>query len=53
MRLDNKQKIAATARQLIRMLEECDDSEFVDLVLDCVASADAYPLRVENTWWNS
>lgn len=47
MTLEEKQVIAATARQLIMRLELCDDSDFVDLVIECVASADSCPLEVE------
>ena len=44
MTLEEKQLIAATARKLIRLLEDCDDDKFVDLVLDCVVSHVDYPL---------
>ena len=47
MEMKDKQMIAATARQLIWMLETCDDEEFVDMVLDCVASADSLSLDPE------
>ena len=47
MTLDDKQKIAATARQLIWMLECCDDEEFGDMVLNCVMSADGLSLDPE------
>lgn len=47
MEMKDKQMIAATARQLIWMLETCDDEEFVDMVLDCVASADSMGLDPE------
>lgn len=43
-----KKDIAATARDLITLLYDCDDSEFVDLVVECVASSDRYPLQEEN-----
>lgn len=36
MTLQEKQKIAATARKLIRLLLECDDEEFVNKVVSCV-----------------
>ena len=48
MTLEEKQVVAATARKLIRLLELCDDGEFVDLVIDCVASNVEYPLEVGN-----
>lgn len=34
MTLEEKQLIAATARKLIRLLDNCDDDKFVDFVLD-------------------
>ena len=48
MTLTEKQALAATARTLIHRLIECDDMEFADLVLECVMSADDYPLQPEN-----
>lgn len=45
MELEEKQLIAATARKLIQLLELCDDGEFVDLVLNCVADGFDYPLE--------
>lgn len=48
MNLNEKQYIAAAARTLIRLLQECDDDEFVDLVVCCVASGDDFSLEVEN-----
>lgn len=48
MTLEEKQVIAAAARKLIHLLEFCDDGEFVDLVIDCVASNVEYPLEVGN-----
>ena len=46
MTIEEKQVIAATARKLIRLLEQCDDCDFVDLVLNCVMSADDYGIDV-------
>lgn len=48
MTLEEKQAIAATARRLIYLLENCDDAEFVDLVLNCVMSADSFGIEVGN-----
>lgn len=48
MNIYEKQKIAATARTLIRELEFCDDEEFVELVLECVATFDPVPIKVEH-----
>ena len=47
MTLEEKQIIAATARRLIRLLEECDDGDFVSRVLECVESADSCMLEEE------
>ena len=47
MEMKDKQMIAATARQLIWMLEACDDEEFVDMILNCVMSADSFSLEPE------
>lgn len=47
MTLQEKQAIAAAARTLIECLESCDDGQFVDLVVDCISSADPVPLEVE------
>ena len=44
MTLTEKQTIAAAARTLIRLLEECDDGEFIELVLECVCENDLIPL---------
>ena len=44
MTLEEKQLIAATARKLIRLLEDCDDNEFIDLIVYCVTSNVDYPL---------
>lgn len=47
MNIYEKQKIAAIARTLITELEFCDDEEFVELVLECVATANSVPLELE------
>lgn len=47
MTLPEKQEIAAAARKLIRLLEDCDEEEFVDLVLECVCGDDPIPLSPE------
>ena len=39
MNICEKQKIASIARTLITELEFCDDEEFVELVLERVATA--------------
>ena len=47
MTLEEKQLIAATARKLIRLLDNCDDDKFVDFVLDCVTGNLDYLLEVD------
>lgn len=47
MNIYEKQQIASIARTLIRELEFCDDEEFVELVLECVATADNGSLEPE------
>lgn len=47
MDIYEKQKIASIARTLIRELEFCDDKEFVELVLECVTTANPVPIEVE------
>ena len=47
MTLNEKQYLAAAARNLIRLLQLCDDNEFAELVLACVASGDDYALQPE------
>lgn len=48
MTIEEKQTIAATARKLIYMLENCDDGDFVDDVISSIASADTFLIEVEN-----
>lgn len=47
MTLEEKQLIAATARKLIRLLDNCDDDKFVNFVLDCVTDNLDYLLEVD------
>lgn len=47
MILSEKQSIAATARQLIHQLQDCDDEEFVDQVVECVRDCDYIPIQAE------
>lgn len=47
MNIYEKQKIASIARTLIRELEFCDDEEFVELVVECVATANNVLLEPE------
>lgn len=47
MNIYEKQKIASIARTLIRELEFCDDEEFVEMVVECVATANNVPLEPE------
>lgn len=45
MNIYEKQKIASIARTLITELEFCDEEEFVELVLECVTTANSVPLE--------
>lgn len=47
MNIYEKQKITSIARTLIRELEFCDDEEFVELVLECVTTANSALLEPE------
>lgn len=47
MNIYEKQKIAAIARTLITELEFCNDEEFVELVLECVTTANPVLLEPE------
>ena len=48
MTIEEKQVIAAAARKLICLLDNCDDDKFVDFVLDCVTGNLDYLLEAEN-----
>ena len=48
MTIKEKQFLAAYARELIVRLQFCEDAEFVDFIVDCVASGDTMPLEPEN-----
>ena len=48
MTIKEKQFLAAVARELIVRLQFCEDAEFVDFVVDCVASGDSFSLEPEN-----
>lgn len=47
MILEDKYRIAATARQLIHLLENCHDSDFVNMIVECVATTNSFLLEVE------
>lgn len=47
MNINEKQKIAAIARNLILQLEYCDDEEFVDLILQCVNESNPFSIYPE------
>lgn len=47
MTINEKQKVAAIARNLIQELEYCDDEEFIDLILECVNDANPFPIYPE------
>lgn len=48
MTLNEKLFLAGIARDLIVRLEFCEDPEFVDYIVACVASADTMALEPEN-----
>lgn len=48
MTMQDKFQIAMAAKNLIYLLEECDDSDFVDLVINSVANADVESLDLGN-----
>ena len=48
MTTSEKNEIIVAARELISLLEDCDDFDFVDTIIDCVTTGDSYPLEVEN-----
>lgn len=48
MTIKEKQFLAGYARELITRLEFCEDDDFVDLIVQCVISADKLPLEPEN-----
>ena len=48
MTMNEKLFLAAHARDLIVRLRFCEDSEFVDFIIACVASGDTLPLEPEN-----
>lgn len=48
MTIREKQFLAAHARELITRLQFCEDAEFVDFIIACVASGDTLPLEPEN-----
>jgi hypothetical protein len=41
---NEKKRIITVATELISLLEDCDDMNFVDLVVECVASGDNYSM---------
>lgn len=47
MNVNDKQKIATIARNLIQELEYCDDEEFIELIVECVRDANPYPIYPE------
>lgn len=48
MTTSEKQDIAATARRLINLLQNCDNEIFVENIVQCVADADSDSLRPWN-----
>ena len=47
MRNNEKKKIIAAAIELINLLEDCNDLDFVDEIVECVSSGDSYSLEKE------
>lgn len=41
---NEKREIISKAIELINLLEDCDDLDFVDTVVECVASGDNYSM---------
>lgn len=50
MTIEEKQEIASVARKLISLLDYCNDGEFVDLVISCVASNDTSGIEPEDLY---
>lgn len=48
MTFKEKQFLAAIARDIIVRLEFCEDSEFANFIVRCIASADKLSLEPEN-----
>lgn len=47
MTINEKQYIAAIARNLIQAFEYCDDEEFIELILECVRDNNPFPIYPE------
>lgn len=48
----NRDEIAGLAVKLIRLLKECDDSEFVDEVVRSVSDCEIYP-AIDRSFYDS
>lgn len=48
---NEKLQIVTLAQKLIYMLEDCDDEGFLDLILNCVMSADTLSLEELKRWY--
>ena len=42
---NERKRIITAAIELINLLEDCDDMDFVDAVIECVSSDDIYSLE--------
>lgn len=51
MKLEEKQEIAAIARQLIKLLDNCDDKDYVEEVMGCIEDLKVYPaIDIKYMW---
>lgn len=48
MMLQEKFEISMAAKKLIYLLEDCDEGDFVDLIINCVETADIESLDIVN-----
>lgn len=48
MTYNEKKKIIATAIELINLLEDCNDMDFVDDIIECVASGDTQLIETDS-----
>lgn len=47
MTINEKQKIATIARNLLQGLERCDDERFINLIIEYISNADPYSICLE------
>lgn len=51
MKLEEKQEIAAITRQLIKLLDNCDDKDYVEEVISCIDDLKIYPAINTKYMW--